>query len=46
MRWAIYIARMGEMRNAYKMLVGKADLKRSLERFERAVDDITLDNKI
>jgi len=27
MRWRGYVARMGEMRNAYKMLVGKPERK-------------------
>jgi hypothetical protein len=29
-RWAGYIARMGKMRNAYKILVGKSEKKRQL----------------
>jgi hypothetical protein len=32
MRWAGHVARMGEMRNAYKMLVGKSEGNRSLGR--------------
>jgi hypothetical protein len=34
MRWAGHVARMGEMRNAYKILVGKPE-GRSLGRPER-----------
>jgi hypothetical protein len=29
MRWAGHVARMGEMRNAYKILVGKSEGKRT-----------------
>jgi hypothetical protein len=32
MRWACYVARMGEKRNAYRLLVGKPEGKRSLGR--------------
>jgi hypothetical protein len=32
MRWAGYIAHMGEIKNAYKILVEKPDGKRPLER--------------
>jgi hypothetical protein len=32
MRWAGHVARMGEMRNAYRILVGKPEGKRPLER--------------
>jgi hypothetical protein len=31
MRWARLVAQMGEMRNAYKFLVGKRKRKRQLE---------------
>jgi hypothetical protein len=31
MRWAGHVARMGEKRNAYKLLVGKPEGKRALE---------------
>jgi hypothetical protein len=31
MRWAGHIARMGKQRNAYRLLVGKPEGKRSLE---------------
>jgi hypothetical protein len=30
MRWAGYVARMGEKRNAYRILVGKTEEKRPL----------------
>jgi hypothetical protein len=32
MRWAGHVARMGEHRNVYRVLVGKPDGKRPLER--------------
>jgi hypothetical protein len=32
MRWAGHVARMGEKRNVYKLLVGKPEGKRPLER--------------
>jgi hypothetical protein len=32
MRWARYVARMGEMRNAYSIFVGNREGKRSLGR--------------
>jgi hypothetical protein len=31
MRWARYVARMGEKRNAYRLLVGKSEGKRPLK---------------
>jgi hypothetical protein len=31
MRWAGHVARMGETRNAYRILVGKPEGKRPLE---------------
>jgi hypothetical protein len=44
MRWAGYVARMGEKRNAYRLLVGKAEGKRLLGRPRRKwVDNIRLD---
>jgi hypothetical protein len=39
MRWAGYIARMGETRNAYRILVGKPEGKRSLGRPRRGLVD-------
>jgi hypothetical protein len=35
MRWAGNVARMGEMRNAYNILIGKPETKRPLERSRR-----------
>jgi hypothetical protein len=35
MRWTGHVARMGEKRNAYRLLVGKPDGKRPLERPRR-----------
>jgi hypothetical protein len=35
MRWAGYVARMGEKRNAYRILVGKREGKRPLGRPRR-----------
>jgi hypothetical protein len=35
MRWAGHIARLGEMRNVYKILVGKPEEKRPLGRHRR-----------
>jgi hypothetical protein len=32
MRWAGYVARMGEKRNAYKVLVGRPERRRPLGR--------------
>jgi hypothetical protein len=32
-RWARHVARMGEMRNAYKILVGKSERKRPIGRY-------------
>jgi hypothetical protein len=32
MRWADHVARMGEKRNVYRLLVGKPEGKRPLER--------------
>jgi hypothetical protein len=40
MRWAGHVAHMGEMRNAYKVLVGKLEGKRLEE--ELSVDDIII----
>jgi hypothetical protein len=43
-RWAGHVARMGEKRNAYRLLVGKPEGKRSLERPRRKwVDNIKID---
>jgi hypothetical protein len=44
MRWAGHVARMGEMRNAYMILVGKPEGKRPLGSPRRRwVDNIKLD---
>jgi hypothetical protein len=44
MRWAGHVARMGEKRNMYRLLVGKAERKRSLGRPRRRwVDNIRMD---
>jgi hypothetical protein len=44
MRWADYVARMAEKRNAYRLLVGKPEGKRPLERPRRRwVDNVLLD---
>jgi hypothetical protein len=38
MRWAGHVARMGETRNAYRILVGKPEGKRPLGRPRRRMD--------
>jgi hypothetical protein len=44
MRWAGHVARMGEKRNAYRLLVGKTEGKRPLGgRRRRWVDNIRMD---
>jgi len=44
MRWAGHVARMGEERGAYRVLVGKPEGKRPLERpRRRRVDNIRMD---
>jgi hypothetical protein len=44
MRWAGHVARMGEMRNAYRILVGNPEGKRTLGRPKRRwVDNIKMD---
>ena len=44
MRWAGYVARMGEEREAYRVLVGKPEGKRPLGRpRRRRVDNIMMD---
>jgi hypothetical protein len=43
-RWAGHVARMGEKRNAYRLLVGKPEGKRPLGRSRRRwVDNIRMD---
>jgi hypothetical protein len=44
MRWTGHVARMGEKRNLYRILVGKPDQKRSLGNLRhRRVDNIKMD---
>jgi hypothetical protein len=44
MRWAGHVARMGEKRNAFRILVGKPERKRPLGRPRRRwVDNIKMD---
>jgi hypothetical protein len=44
MRWAGHVARMGEMRNAYRLLVGKSEGNRPLRRTRcRLVDNVRMD---
>jgi hypothetical protein len=44
MRWAGYVARMGEKRNVYRLLVGKPEEKRPLGRpIHRWVNNIKMD---
>jgi hypothetical protein len=44
MRWEGHVARMGEKKNAYKILVGKPEGKRPLGRQRRRrVDNIKID---
>jgi len=39
MRWAVHVARMGERRVAYRVLMGKPERKRSLGRPRRRWED-------
>jgi hypothetical protein len=44
MRWARHVARMGEKRNVYRLLVGKPEGKRALGRPRRRwIDNIKMD---
>jgi hypothetical protein len=44
MRWAVHVARMGEKRNAYRLLVGKLEGQRPLGRLRRTwVNNIKID---
>jgi hypothetical protein len=46
MRWAVHVARIGEKRNAYRLLVGKPEGKRPLRRPRRRwVDNIKMDGR-
>jgi hypothetical protein len=42
MRWAGYVEGLGEMRYGYKILVGKPDGKRSLQRPRSRWEDATI----
>jgi hypothetical protein len=43
MRWAGHVARMGEKRTAYRILVGKPEVKKTLRRpRRRSVDHIKM----
>ena len=47
MRWAGHVARMGERRGAYRVLVGKPEVKRPLRRpRHRWEDDIKMNARI
>jgi hypothetical protein len=39
MRWAGHVARMGEKRNAYRILVAKPEVKKPLERLRHRWED-------
>jgi hypothetical protein len=44
MRWAGYVARMGEKRNVYRLLVGRPEGKRRLGRLRRRwIDNIQME---
>jgi hypothetical protein len=44
MRWAGHVARMGEKRDVYRLLVGKSEGKRPLGRLRhRWIDNIKMD---
>jgi hypothetical protein len=46
MKWAEHVARMGEKRNAYRILVGRPEGKRPLGRpRHRWVDNIKMDHR-
>jgi hypothetical protein len=45
MKWARHVERMGEMRNAYKLFVGKPEARRPLGRPRRLwVQNIKMDD--
>jgi hypothetical protein len=45
MRWERHVARIGEKRNAYRLLVGKPERRRLVERPRRKwVDNIRMDH--
>jgi hypothetical protein len=39
MRWVEHVARMGEKRNTYRVLVGKPEEKKILEKPQRRLED-------
>jgi hypothetical protein len=39
MRWARFVARMGEMRNAYRILVGEPEKKKQCTRPRHGLED-------
>jgi hypothetical protein len=43
MRWTGHVTRMGENRDAYRILVGKPEEKRPLETLQMWADDIKTD---
>jgi hypothetical protein len=43
MRWAGYVTCMGEMRNAYNILVGKPEGKKPLRRYRHTWKDVKID---
>jgi hypothetical protein len=46
MRWAVHVARIGERRNTYRILVGKSEGRRPLGRQRRRWENnITVDLK-
>jgi len=46
MRWVEHVVRMGQMKNVYKILVGKAEAKRQLGMLRRrGEDNIRMDLK-
>jgi hypothetical protein len=47
MKWAGHVARMGEKRNAYRVLVGKPEGKSPLEKpRRRSMDNIKMDLRV
>jgi hypothetical protein len=45
MRWAGHVARMGEVRGAYNILVGRPEGRRPLGRPRRRWEDIKMDHR-
>jgi hypothetical protein len=46
MRWAWHVACMGEMRNAFRILVGKLEEKKPLRRLGIDGDNISMDLRV